>query len=108
MKYQLTPYQQKKCREFFLVQKKGDYIYAGHLKSKLSIDITTAYKMLEELKEQEYLSVIYEVYCYSCSRSKGIFLESLSDFDKDGYCDYCGIKLSPFENIIVLYKVIST
>lgn len=105
MQHQLAPYQQAKCNEFFEVLKVGDYVYPGHLKSKLAIDIKTAYKILEELKVQGYLENLYEVYCFNCNKSKGIFLDSLEQFNPDLYCDFCGKSLSLEENIIVLYKV---
>lgn len=106
LQYQLRPYQQKKCDAFFSVLKVGDYVYPGHLKSKIAVDIKVSYKMLEELKKQGFLENLYEVYCFDCNKSKGIFLESLEEFNPDWYCDFCGKKLSLEENIIVLYKVV--
>lgn len=104
--YQLTPYQQKKCRELFSVLKEGDYVYAGHLKSKISIKIEAAYLMLDELKKQGFLVNLYEIYCFECNKSKGVFLDSLEEFDSDLYCDFCGNHLKVETNIIVLYKVV--
>jgi len=104
-KYQLTPYQKQKCDEYFSLIKEGDYIYAGHLKSKIVVPIKTAYEILEDLRKQGYLSYLYEVYCFDCNKSKGIFLESLIEFNPDSYCDFCGKHLSIDENIIVLYRV---
>lgn len=106
MQYQLTPYQQKKCREFFSCQKVNDFVYAGNLKSKLAIDIKVAYKMLEDLKKQGYLVNLYEIYCFDCNKSKGVFLESLEAFDPDLCCDFCNGSLTMDDNIIVLYKVV--
>lgn len=62
--------------------------------------------MLEELKSKGYLTTIYEVYCNECSRSKGIFLNSISEFNEDYCCDFCNKQLNPMDNLIVLYKVI--
>ncbi|MCI5950886.1 MAG: hypothetical protein MRZ63_01055 [Anaerostipes sp.] len=107
LQHQLTPYQEKKCEEFFSALKIGDYVYPGHLKSKLAVDIKVAYEMLEELKKQGLLKNLYEVYCFDCNRSKGIFLESLEEFNPDMYCDFCGKHMSIEENIIVLYKVVN-
>lgn len=53
--FQLSEYQQKQCREFFSMQKINDYIYAGHLKSKICVDIKIAYQILEELKGKGFL-----------------------------------------------------
>lgn len=104
--YQLTPYQQKKCRDFFALLKENDYVYAGHLKSKISVKIETAYFILEDLKQQGFLKNRYEVYCFDCNHSKGIFLNSLEEFNSDFYCDFCGTSLSLEKNVIVLYQVI--
>ena len=107
LQHQLTPYQQRKCDEIFASLKVGDYVYPGHLKSKLAIDIKFAYKILESLKQDGYLENLYEIYCFDCNRSKGIFIDSLEKFDSDFYCDFCGNHLSIEKNIIVLYKVVS-
>lgn len=104
--YRLTLYQSKKADEFFSVVKPGDFIYPGHLKSKLCIDIKTAYLFMEDLKKLEFVKNLYEVYCMDCGRSKGIFLEALSDFDDNLTCDFCDKPLSVTEDIIVLYKVL--
>ena len=104
--YNLTAYQKKKLEDFFSAIKAGDYIYPGHLKSKIAVDIKVSYMMLEQLKEQGFLRNLYEVYCFDCDKSKGIFLESLEKFDPNWHCDFCDKQLSPEENIIVLYKVI--
>ncbi len=105
-KYQLNDYQWKKCAEYFSVIKPGEFIYPGHLKSILCIDIKSAYFFMEDLKKQGYVRNIYEVYCMNCNKSKGIFIDALTDFDSDSACDFCNKSLSPTEDIIVLYKVI--
>lgn len=104
--YCLTPYQCKKCDEFFSLVHEGDFIYPGHLKSKLCIDVKTAYLFMEDLKKAGFVNNLYEVYCMECGKSKGIFLESLSDFNDIYVCDFCNKKLSVSEDIIVLYKVL--
>jgi hypothetical protein len=103
----MTSYQQNKCDEFFGFIKVGDYIYPGHLKSKLGIDIRAAYDILENLKKQGFLKNLYEIYCFDCDKSKCKYLESLGQFTPDLYCDFCGKHLSIEENIVVLYKVIN-
>lgn len=104
--YRLTQYQVNKADEFFSAVRPGDFIYPGHLKSKLCIDIKTAYFFMEELKKSGFVKNIYEVYCMNCGRSKGIFMEALSDFDENLTCDFCDNPLSISEDIIVLYKVL--
>ena len=98
--YRLTPYQEKKCDEFF------SYFRPGYLKSKICIDIKTAYLFMEDLKKAGFVKNIYEVYCMECNKSKGIFLESLTDFDDNFACDFCNKSLSVSDDIIVLYKVL--
>lgn len=104
--YNLTAYQSKKCDEFFEVVQPGDFIYPGYLKSKLLVDIKTAYFFMEDLKKEGFVTNIYEVYCKQCHKSKGIFLDTLTDFNEDYTCDFCNNSLSVLEDIIVLYKVI--
>lgn len=76
-------------------------------KSKLNITIENAYHILEELKKQGYLIHWYEVYCYDCNKSTGVFLDTPRKFNPEQYCDYCGKQLSVDENLIVLYKVVA-
>lgn len=104
--YRLTAYQKKKCDEFFSAIQPGDFVYPGHLKSKMCIDIKTAYFFMEDLKKVGFVKNIYEVYCMECNRSKGVFLESLTDFDENLTCDFCNKSLSVSDDIIVLYKVL--
>ncbi len=104
--YRLTSYQSKKCDEFFSVIHAGDFVYPGHLKSKLCIDIKTAYFFMDDLKNRGFVKKIYEVYCMDCNRSKGVFLESLTDFDEKSTCDFCNKPLTVSDDIIVLYKVL--
>jgi len=103
----MTTYQRNKIDEYFSLVNVGDFIYAGHLKSKLGIDIKKAYEILEELKEDGFLTNLYEVYCTNCSRSKGLFLNSIKDFKEDMCCEFCDYELKPLEDLIVLYKVVS-
>jgi len=105
--YRLSEYQKAKCDEFFSFIKIGDYIYPGNLKSKICISISEAYSFMEELRKHGFVINVYEVYCSSCGKSKGIYLESLVDFKEDSACDFCNEELSPDNDLIVLYKVIS-
>ena len=105
-KYHLNHYQSSKCHDFFSYIKIGDLIYPGHFKSKILVDIKTAYSFMEELKNLGFVKNVYEVYCTECGKSKGVFIESLSDFKIDMACDFCSKDLSVFEDVIVLYKVI--
>lgn len=84
----------------------GDFIYAGQLKSRLVISIEEAYQILEDLKNEGFLTNLYEIYCHDCSRSTGKFLDSLEEFNSESYCDFCGKLFTLEENVIVLYKVV--
>ncbi len=107
MRYHLSPYQVKNFEKFFSFVKVGNLIYPGNLKAKIAVDIITVYKMLEELEDQGFLSTVYEVYCHNCNKSKGVFLNSISEFDNDLHCDFCEQHLNAIDNLIVLYKVVS-
>ena len=104
--YRLTPCQRKRCSEFFSTVNPGDIIYPGALKKKLSLGLIKIYFLLEYLKKQGFLQCMYEVYCMGCGHSKGIFLDSLADFNDGNTCDLCGKSLSVTEDLIVLYKVL--
>ena len=104
--FHLTNYQTSKLMEYFIALSINDYIYPGMLKSKAHVDIKTIYTILENLKSDGFLQIIYELYCSQCSKSKGIFIECLSDFNADICCDFCDKNLNPLDDTIVLYKVI--
>lgn len=61
---------------------------------------------MEDLKKVGLVKNIYEVYCMECGKSKGIFLDALTDFDVNFTCDFCSKPLSVSEDLIVLYKVL--
>ena len=82
----------------------GDLIYPREL---FAGDIITAYKILEELKAEGFLSTVYEVYCYNCNKPKGLILNSISEFNDDLHCDFCKRALNIADDLIVLYIVVS-
>lgn len=61
---------------------------------------------MEDLKKAGFVKNIFEVYCMQCSKSKGIYLDALTDFDENFACDFCNNSLSASRDIIVLYKVL--
>ena len=103
---QMTPYQQKKVNEYFTAVKKGDFIYAGQIKSRFAVSIEEAYQFLEALRKDGFLVNMYEIYCHDCDRSTGKFLDSLEEFRAETYCEVCDRLLTLEENVIVLYKVV--
>lgn len=104
--YLLGNYQKNKCDEFFKCIKIGEYIYPGHLKSIINVDIKTAYKFMEDLKNKEFVVNIYEIYCTRCEKSKGVFLNSVTEFNRGCTCDFCNNDLDLFKDLTVLYKII--
>lgn len=104
-KHNLTDYQVKKLEGFMKYWKVNDYIYPGLLKSKLNISIKDAYQILEYIKSLGILENAYEVYCRQCSKSKGIYLKSLTSMPEDLSCDFCNKEFNPLEDTVVLYKV---
>lgn len=105
-RHDLTEYQVEKLSKIMKFWKKGDYIYPGHLKSKLNISIIDAYKLLETVKAIGLIDNVYEVYCRKCSKSKGIFLNTLTSMNEDLSCDFCNHEFNSLEDTIALYKVI--
>ena len=80
----------------------GDLIYPRDL---FAGDIITAYKILEKLQAEGFLSTVYEVHCHNCNRPKGLILNSISEFDGDLHCDFCKRPLNVLDDLILLYKV---
>lgn len=105
-KHNLKDYQVKQLSRNMKFWKRGDYIYPGHIKSKLNISIIAAYEILETIKSMGILDNVYEVYCRNCSKSKGIFLDTLTDIKEDLSCDFCNHEFNSLEDTIALYKVI--
>lgn len=105
-KHNLTEYQINNLTELLKYKVKGDLIYPGGLKSKLNIDIKKAYIILEDIKEMGYLTNIFEIYCRSCSKSKGIYVHNLSEIPKDIACDFCNHEFNSLDDTIALYRVI--
>lgn len=106
-RHNLTNYQVKQLSRNMKYWKCGDYIYPGHIKSKLNTSIISAYEILETIKLMGIVDNVYEVYCRNCSKSKGIFLDTLTDINEDLSCDFCNHKFDALEDTIALYKVIS-
>lgn len=105
--HDLTPYQTKQFEAYVKQLGKGDYIYPGHLKSKLNMDIKSIYQVLENLRKQQFIESNFEIYCPECHRFKGKIVESLSDIDPDLSCDFCNHQFEPLTDTIMIYKVIN-
>lgn len=106
MQYQLSQYQQNQFNKYISTLKTGNYVYPGMLKSRMNLEIKIVYEILDALRKEGFLSFLYEVYCFNCDRSTGVYLDSLSEFDEDMCCNSCSEKLNVADNLIVLYKVV--
>lgn len=106
-KYNLNKYQEKQLRLQLKHWEKDSIIYPGMFKSKLNINIKTAYDILEFLKSERILERNYEVYCKECHKFKGIIIRTPSEYKRTKmYCDFCNNHLVPLEDSIVIYRVI--
>lgn len=99
--HQLNDSQFTKLEQYLSERKVGEKIYPSVLKTCLSIDIDTAYRMLEDLKEKGYLKLCFRMECKNCR--KEFFFESMKEFEYE--CKYCGHPTT-LDDIIVLYEVI--
>lgn len=91
---------------YFQYKVPGDLIYPGTLKSKANLSIDFVYDLLEELRKESYLELMYELYCPTCHKSKGIFLKALTDWAGSKTCDFCNSEIIPLTDSIVLYRVL--
>lgn len=83
-----------------------DIIYPGVLIRKLNIKMKEAYQLLEFLESQNIVARNFEVYCSKCQKYTGAVYETLKEIPDDLICDDCGNELDPFENTIIVYKVL--
>ncbi|WP_308894517.1 response regulator [Candidatus Desulfosporosinus nitrosoreducens] len=82
-------------------------MYPGVLIRKLGISQSQAYKVLDALKRLGLLEVNYELYCHECGQFKGPIFETFGGIPDELDCEYCGERLDPLDNSIVIYKMIS-
>ena len=103
----LNNYQVNQLKNQVKQWKKDKIIYPGMFKSKLNINISKAYDILEFLKSQKILERNYEVYCKECHRFKGVIIRTPSEYKQvNMYCDFCNNELVPLDDSIVIYRVI--
>lgn len=87
--------------------KKGQIIYPSRIKSLLLINYSEVYEVLEIIKEIGILEYNYEVYCNKCEKFVDTpILSSLNEFPEELYCDSGRHRLNPFEDVILIFKVI--
>lgn len=87
--------------------KKGMTILPSHIKEHLNIDFKKTYYILDLIKDMGILEYNFAIYCEICNEYLSEFnLRSLNKFPKNLLCKK-NHKLNPFDNTIVLYKVIN-
>ena len=103
---QLNRYQTNQLFDFFEVKEVGDFIYPGVLKSRINVDIVDVYRLLEILKDEHFLTPLFEIYCSSCHKTTGKFITTLSEYAGPEECEHCSNQINIFTDSIVLYRII--
>ena len=84
----------------------GSIIYPNSIRSSLGITYEETYELLDLIRDMGILDYCYQLYCHICEESVDYpIIDSLNQFPEKIYCEKSH-KLSPINNIIVLYKVI--
>lgn len=99
---------EEKTEELLLLISKyseKDTIYPGAIIRKLNLTMKETYAILEKIRENGYLNLNYEVYCFSCSQFTGEVYKTISQMPEEIYCESCHNELHPVENSIAIYKV---
>lgn len=92
-------------KSFFMMFKKGQFIYPSTIKRKFSLSDEVIYHILESLEREKYLRMYYEVICGFCSKSLGLY-EYYSQLEEKTYCDDCEEDSITLKNVKIIYKVI--
>ncbi|WP_229521421.1 response regulator [Paenibacillus monticola] len=85
---------------------KGKTIYPGVLIRELNIDMTLAYKVLNEVMKLGFLTTNFEIYCHKCSKFTGGIYETIAEIPEEIECDEMGHILNPLNSSIVIFRVI--
>lgn len=83
----------------------GQYIYPGMIISKLKITSAIAYNVLTNMEDSGFISKSYEEYCSRCGKVNGNIYDSFGDIPEKMYCKFCGDRLDPINDTVVIYKV---
>lgn len=83
----------------------GQYIYPGMIISKLKITSLIAYNVLNNMEKNGFISKSYEEYCSRCGKVNGNIYDSFADIPDKMYCKFCGDRLDPIDDTVVIYKV---
>ena len=81
------------------------FIYPSVIKRKLKIADKDVYEILAILEKEEIVKLLYEVFCYQCNNSIGLF-EYYSQLNDNIVCENCESYLNVTDNIKIVYKVV--
>lgn len=90
---------------FFIRFKKNDYVYPSTIKRKLKLEDKKVYEILTHLENAGIIKMYYEIFCYNCSNSKGLYTY-FSELEDNLICDNCENNLDSNYNVRIVYKVI--
>ena len=85
--------------------KKNEFIYPSTIKRKLKLEDKKVYKILTILEDAGIIKMYYEIFCYNCNSSKGLY-SYFNELDDYLICDNCENNLNSNDNVKIVYKVI--
>ncbi len=91
--------------KFLTKFKKNEYIYPSTIKRNLKLEDKKIYEILTLLEDADIIKMYYEVFCYNCNNSKGLYTY-FNELDDDLICDSCENNLNSNDNVKIVYKVI--
>lgn len=84
----------------------GDIVYPNFIRSSLRITYEETYELLDLIRDMGILDYCYQLYCHICQESVDYpIIDSLNQLPEKICCEK-NHKLSPINDIIVLYRVI--
>lgn len=95
----------EKTIKFLLTYKKDDFIYPSVIKRKLKFEDKKVYEILSVLENNKIIKMYYEIFCYNCNRTIGLF-EYFSQLEENMACENCEGSLNSMDNVKVVYKVV--
>lgn len=97
----------KNVSNLLMHYKKDMWIYPSVLKRELEISVNTAYNILNVLEDASIIERYYELYCFDCQRSTGLFKRTINEIPDEFECDNCQKTLLALENCRVVFMVVA-
>ena len=91
--------------KFLITYKKNDFIYPSAIKRKLKFEDKKVYEILSVLENNGIIKMYYEIFCYNCNRTIGLF-EYFCQLEQNMECENCEESLNSMDNVKVVYKVV--